>query len=34
MGEIYASKPSVNVKTRGENVGKIDELVIDPHDTH
>jgi sporulation protein YlmC with PRC-barrel domain len=34
MNEVYASKIiGANVKnTQGENLGKIDELVIDPHD--
>jgi sporulation protein YlmC with PRC-barrel domain len=34
MNEVYASKIiGANVKnSQGENLGKIDELVIDPHD--
>jgi sporulation protein YlmC with PRC-barrel domain len=34
MNEVYASKLiGASVKnTQGENIGKIDELVIDPHD--
>jgi sporulation protein YlmC with PRC-barrel domain len=34
MNEVYASKIiGANVKnTQGENLGKIDELIIDPHD--
>jgi len=35
MNEVYASKIiGANVKnTQGENLGKVDELIIDPHDS-